>query len=321
MLSELPINNPQQLRAYLHQNFYPAPQLLGGNHTTAAFKKVLKRHTTTDKHGKEEFTTPEGSKFTPAALKKFIHRSVHFVISPLPFKDSLVSHRIKHGLLCLARQLNDTAKQVKSATLYDQLTKARRVLETFLENAVDPTTSKKYFSAKQSVWPNSHGDLQRSIYSAKGIQTEVLKVLSQEFTSSVSAIKLLCTCPEDVFQLLIKITAIQLSVGKKGDEMRYAVNSTKSLAAFTLTYCTKANLLQNLENILSGLRNKKGKKFILSTFASTHVEVVKFNAMLNYIVTDIKTFPNEKRAAVFLKKLGDPNSEGFYEEFHFQEVT
>ena len=319
LLQELPTNNTKQMRIFLSQHFYPTPQLLGGNHSTAAFKKILQKHQKV-KSGETYFKTPTNSKLTPESLKKFVQRSVHFVISPLPYDECLKTTRVKHGLLCLARQLNDNAKQVKSATLCDQLKKARGVLESFLRNEKDPSAKKIYFKEKESVWPNSHADLQKNIYSAKGIQKEVAKVLSQEFFSSVSAIKLVCTCPDDVFELLLKITSFQ-TTGKKPEEIKNVVNSTKSIAVFTLNYCSKAALIQTLTNIYANLLETGGKKFNLSIFAALHTERVNFIKMLNVIVTDMNSNVNDNRMKKFLKEIGTPNEEGFYEELNFQNVS
>lgn len=241
-----------------------------------------------------------------------------FCISPLTYEQTLNSTRVKHGLLCLARQLNDNAKQVKSATLNDQLPKAREVLKTFLENYIDSSTNELYFPKGTSVWPQNHSDLEQSVYSAKGIQSEVKKVLATEFVSSVSAIKLLCTCPQDVFELLLKLTAFR-AVLKTGEEARNVINSTKSLGVFTLRYCTKAKLMQTLNAIYARLFEFNGLKLNLTKFASEHAELTKFNAMLNAIVSDAKLEP-KGRAKNFLELIGEPNSEGFYEESNFQQV-
>ena len=207
---------------------------------------------------------------------------------------------------------------MKGATLTDQLPKAREVLKTFLENYVDSSTNQLFFPKGTSVWPECHSDLEKSVYSAKGIQGEVKKVLATEFVSSVLSIKLLCTCPQDVFELLLKVTNFR-AVLKNGEEARNVINSTKSLGVFTLRYCTKATLLQTLTAIYARLQEFNGLKLNLTKFASDHSEHTKFNAMLNAIVSDAKLEP-KGLAKKFLVNIGQPNSEGFYEEVNFQQV-
>lgn len=319
-MEDLPSENPKRLRKYLELHFTEDPQLLGGNHSTLALKKIVEDHTMETDTGEVKFTRPPWSNLTPNLLEKFKYRQVQFVISPLPIDKALKSTRIKHGLLCLARQLNDNAKQVKNATLKDQLIKARAVLGSFLRNAVDPGTKKPVFSKKQSVWPERHGDLEKSVYSLSGIQSEVKKVLSVEYVSCVSAIKVLCTCPDDVFDYLLKITSITSSVNKE-NECRPVVNSTKSLGAFTLTYCKKSQLIDTLQRIYALLAEKGGKAVNLTKFAADHQRGVKFHAMLNAIVSDLT---NEKLegndAKRFANAIGPPGKEGFYEEYQFENV-
>lgn len=266
--------------------------------------------------GEDEFFQPDNSNISPTILDKFRYRNVHFVISPLPLEDALKSARIKHGLLCLARQLNDNAKAVKTATLNDQLIKARKVLTQFLRSATLPNSKEKVFGKKQQIWPQCHADLENPVYSQSGIQTEVKKALSAEFISCVSAIKLLATSPEDVFELLLKITSIYLPPNKDGDS-KPLVNSTKSLGFFTLNYYPKAKLIEKLNTILNLAKQKPLKNFNLTKFAKDHQQEVKFNTMLNAISTDILKHDDSR---LFAEKLGHPVPEGFYGEHQFEKV-
>ena len=77
---ELPKNNTNQMRIFLSQKFHLNPQLLGGNHSTAAFKKIIMKHQKV-KNSQTYFKTVKNSKLTPKLLKKFTQQSVQFVIS------------------------------------------------------------------------------------------------------------------------------------------------------------------------------------------------------------------------------------------------
>ena len=322
----MPTDDPDLMSTFVRKYFSPNPQLLGGNHTTLAFKRLVASHTRKTSEG-EIFSRPAWSKITPDVLEKFKYRYVHFVISPLPLSSSLSSVRIKHGLLCLSRQLNDNAKQVKTATLNDQLVKARKVLEDFLRNAIDPVTKKPVFGKDQNIWPQSHKDLENPIYSQSGIQSEVKSVLSVEYRSSVSAIKVLCTCPEDVYQLLLSITSV-CATNKDGDT-RPIVNSTKSLGLFTIQFCRKEKLISTLSSILSNLSDIKSKSenkssslrpVPITKFAQEHQQSVKYHQMLNAIVTDLTTGKLDSAKQNFKRAIGEPGSEGFYEEESFEKV-
>jgi hypothetical protein len=63
-----------------------------------------------------------------------------------------------------------------------------------------------FFQDQQEIWPHSHADLQKSCYSAPRIQKSVEEVLSAKFFSIASHIKVLCTCPNKVYKLLLEIT-------------------------------------------------------------------------------------------------------------------
>ena len=88
-----------------------------------------------------------------------------------------------------------------------------------------------------------------------------------------------------------------------------------------MNYCSKAALIQTLTNIYANLLETGGKKFNLSIFAALHTERVNFIKMLNVIVTDMNSNVNDNRMKKFLKEIGAPNEEGFYEELNFQNVS
>ena len=69
LLQELLTNNTKQMRIFLSQKFHPNPQLLRGNHSTAAFKKIIMKHRKV-KNGQTYFKTVKNSKLTPESLKK-----------------------------------------------------------------------------------------------------------------------------------------------------------------------------------------------------------------------------------------------------------
>ena len=69
LLQELPTNITKEMRIFLNQKFHPNPQLLGGNHSTATFKKIIMKHKKV-KNGQTYFKTVKNSKLTPESLKK-----------------------------------------------------------------------------------------------------------------------------------------------------------------------------------------------------------------------------------------------------------
>jgi hypothetical protein len=69
--------------------------------------------------------------------------------------------------------------EIRKAVLHDQLVKTRKQLESILcsfENSV----GKKIFAESEDIWPHSHADLQKTMYSLPGIQKSVEEVLSGE---------------------------------------------------------------------------------------------------------------------------------------------
>lgn len=224
--------------------------------------------------------------------------------------------KIKAALANLSNILNDTAKKVKQATLKDQLIKARTALYNFLHCAKSGGTL--VFKAHQDVWPNSHSDLERAVYSMKGIAQEVKGVLSAEYISSYSAIKLLCVCPNDVFDLLLAICTVETPISKDTPQVIPLVNSTKSIQYYTLNYCPKQKLLAGLQTVLEDLQSVGKKATKISHLAQQHLLYVNFNKMINTIVEDLSK--GDKKSTTFIRAIGPPNAEGFFTEDSFEKV-
>lgn len=318
VLTNFPTNNPESLKTFLDNNFSKAPQLLGGNHTNKAYLSLLEEVTDYDDDGNKIFSPkPSLTQMNEDLYERFQTRHVVYIVSPLPYKIVKSSSIIKQGLLILSRTLNDNAKMVKRSTLRDQLIKARVTVANFLIKYKD-NTQKRYFSSKSQIWPQSHADLEKSVYSARGILNEVKEILSVEYQSCHSSIKLLVTCPEDIYQLLLQITEIQ---GKdpKTNQTVPLVNSTKSLGAYTLSFCTKERLLTDLKLVYDQLSsNLQKKQTKLAELTRQHVEYVTMNKMLNAIVHDLTS--GEEKSVLFQQSIGNVCADGFYTEDNFTKV-
>jgi hypothetical protein len=105
--------------------------------------------------------------------------------------------------------------------------------EDALERSFENSVGKKIFVESEDIWPHSHADLQKTVYSLPGIQKSVKEVLSGEFRSASSHIKVLCTCPDEVYKLLLEITRVGAQTKDKWQSVPI-VNSTWNLVAFTL---------------------------------------------------------------------------------------
>jgi hypothetical protein len=173
------------------------------------------------------------------------------------------------------------------------------------------------FRSAADVWPQSHSDLLKPVYHSNKINPAVKEVLSVEFVTAFSAIKGLLTCPEEVYQLLLKITALK-TAAKNTNQFIPIVNSTKSLGCFTLNFCSKEKLLAELNSILVDISEKKGKNSNLTKIAKSHNATVSFLKLLDAIVKDLTT--GDHKNDIFKQKIGFPNREGFYKEDNFIEV-
>lgn len=329
MLEGLPTDNPNTLEKYINAKFSQLPELLGGNHSTAACIEVKDAHTVEDADGATTFCCPAGSKITPHTLPKFLHRYTHYILSPLPLEETKKSPYLRSALLTYARSLNDQAKFVKAANLTDNLQKARQGLEGFLRTATD-SKGNLYFKAKENCWPHSHADLQRAVYSKQGIQTAVANMIAEEFSSQKSAFKIAVNCPEEIFNLMLEISQIQQNTVKtnkvskkpggktKGKEPAAAISSARYFREFTLNFCTLANLKLALEQVRSALLTHRGKAGVFGKFAQSFQMQTSYNRMLNAIVEDLSN--KENPCTTFVAKIGQPNKEGFYEEESFTKV-
>jgi hypothetical protein len=221
------------------------------------------------------------------------------------------------GLAVLAKQFNDNSKSVKKAYFYDQLVKARAALEVVLRNSSNPHTGVKDFRSDEDVWPESHSDLEKGVYSKSGIASAVRNAISVEFASAHSHIKVLVTCPDDVFELLMKITTVK-TFNKKLRSNVPIVNSAKNLQPFTLLYCKKADLLAKLQKVLENVQAVGGKKISLNKLAEQHKADVNLTKMLNIIASDFNS--GNTRNVTFQNGIGHLNEEGFYTEESFKQV-
>ncbi|MES2615088.1 MAG: hypothetical protein V4591_06720, partial [Bdellovibrionota bacterium] len=160
----------------------------------------------------------------------------------------------------------------------------------------------------------------KNVYSSRGIQADVRKVLSKEFVSSSSAIKLMCTCPTEVYDLLLAIVSVKpLATGTKTTkQQKYFINSPKSLQHFTMSFCPKEKLIAELRDILQDLRTSKTKLTKLSELTRQHVQFVNEVKMYNAIADDLTN--GEYRNPEFAEQIGSPHKEGLYLEEHFIRV-
>jgi hypothetical protein len=117
------------------------------------------------------------------------------------------------------------------------------------------------------------------MYSLLKIQKSVKEVLLGEFHSTSSHIKVLCTCPNKVYKLLLKITKVGAQTKDKLQVVPI-VNSTWNLVAFTLRFCTKKNLLKGLEEVLAEVKSCWKKHSMLAAFAQAQQEATHFNWIL-----------------------------------------
>jgi hypothetical protein len=318
LLEEIPADNTSSLRSFLNKNFPQDPQLLGGNHTTEACKMIVRKHTRENENGEKEYHKyVESTTITEDLLPKFSHRQCHYLICPLPLEQAKKYPRIRMGLLVLAKQFNDHAKTVKRAYFYDQLVKARGALEVVLRNSTNPGTHTKEFKPDQSVWPESHADLERGVYSRPGVAAAVKNAISVEFATAHSHIKVLVTCPQEVFDLLMKITTVK-TFNKELRANVPIVNSAKNLQPFTLQFCKKEDLLLKLQRVLENVQAVGQKKISLNKLADQHKSDVNLTKMLNNIATDLKT--GATRNVKFENNIGPLSEEGFYTEDNFKQV-
>jgi hypothetical protein len=315
-LEEFPTDNSVALRRFLDDNFSQDPELLGGNHTTTACVRVVRKHTRENEDGEMEFKENPGTFMTEEFFPKFSHRLCHYLICPLPLEAAKNNPRIRMGLLVLAKGFNDVSKSVKKAYFYDQLVKARAALEVVLRNSTN-LAGEKIFKQKQSVWPNSHADLENSVYSKPGTSAAVRNAISVEFVSAFSHIKVMVTCPQDVFDLLLKITTVK-TFNKESRSNIPVVNSSKNLQPFSLAYCTKADLLSKLGRVLENVQAVGAKKVSLTKLAEQHKADVQLTKMLNSIANDLKA--GATRNVKFQNSIGNLNDEGFFTEENFKQV-
>ena len=253
---------------------------------------------------------------TPTTLKKFLHRYTSYILSPLPLEETKKSPYLCSALLTYAKSLNDQAKLMKGACLSDNLLKARQGLAGFLKTAKD-RDGRRYFTSKGQIWPLSHADLQKTVYSLAGIQQAVSSKIAVEFVSQKSPFKIAVNCPEDIFKIMLEISQIQQPRGnssktpmKKG-KPEAAVASARNLREFTLNYCTHNELKVALEEVWGALlSNRKGVSF--GQLTEKMRRKTSFIRMLNCIHQDLTN--KEHPCEAFAKKIGPPNSEGFYSE-------
>jgi hypothetical protein len=194
--------------------------------------------------------------------------------------------------------------------------KARAALEVVLRSCTDQN-GKRIFKDDESVWPQSHADIENQVYSRAGVAQAVKSAISVEFQSAHSHIKVLVTCPDDIFDLLIKITTVK-SFNKELRSNVPIVNSTKNLQPFNLNFCKKAELILKLQKILENVQSTVGKKQSLTKLAEQHKDDVNLTKMLNAIASDLKF--GSARCVKFDNLIGPQNDEGFYTEEHFKKV-
>jgi hypothetical protein len=312
-----PDNNTNNLKRYLGSNFSELPQLLGGNHGTAALKKIFSTHFPRDPiSGEENFVAPPGSNVRQEHLARFNYRTVNYVISPVTLQKTKSSSRLRAALLQFSRMLNDHSKNVKRSTLHGQLLKAREALHAFLTSAREPKKNSLIFKEGEDIWPSSHADYEKSVYSKRGIQDAVRAVISQEFQSSVSHLKQIALCPEDVFQLLLSITSRQCT--QKEGQFTPIVNSTKYLVHFTLSFCPKDDLVRHLREIEEDISSRRNKSSQILPISNKQKQMVTLNRMLLAIYSDLTTGDN--RHQIFSSSIGGLSVEGIILEGNFQKV-
>lgn len=307
LLLKFPEADPPALKTFLKKHFSLKPQLVGGNHTTAAVKRIIQDHY----DGSGEFRQPLRSNLDKTLIGRFLFRRVLFLVSPVPFEDALETPRIVQGLLAYSRVLNDHAKSVKKSTLNSQLLKIRQALANFL---LPQSDLKAKLKAGGTIWPNSHAEFSSKVYSKRGIVPNCTQVVSAEFQSSVSHLKQICLCPEETFTLFLEITQHEM-IQKKQVLMTPVVNSTKNLVNFTLAYCELEELNRQLLVISALVR--KGKP-VLAPIVDKHKEYVRINKVLDWVATDLTEGPekNEK----FSKLIGKRPEQGLFLEPAFKAV-
>lgn len=315
----IPTDNTQNLVNFL--NDFETPQIIGGNHSTDGCNRLVKAHLVFV-DGQEVFQRPPGSKLTLETLEYFRSRFAYIVLSPLPLDFARRSARMKSALLTFSRELNDQAKNTKTALLSDNLIKTRKCLEDFLRTSVDSKTKQPYFASDEEVWPQCHSDLQKKIYSISGIQTVVGNALSKEFASQRSNFKVAVTCPDAIFQLMLELASIPVpppksdTKGKAVHQKETIINSCKNLRNYTLVYCTREDLKKDLQVAIETLKRGK-KEGCLSKLDAEHSQRVTFTYMLNVIATDLEA----EKAQDFLQRIGPKHPDGFYTEASFEQVS
>ncbi len=290
---------------------------MGGNHSTAACREIVALHFRKNTDGDIVFHKNGDSRITDEEdAMKFKYRFGHVVISPLPYELTKKCPRLRTGLLKLATELNDKAKLVKTATLYDQLKKARQAVRSFLRSVKDPQEN-LIFPPGACVWPQTHGDLEKPVYSSAGISKEVKNVLSNEYQSSFSAIKQLVTTPKEVYHLLLELVVVVKPVKAKTEETKFVIGSVKNILCYTLTFTTKSILMDRLRTLLQDVDHNP--RAVVSKHTKKHTEEVSLLRCLNAICTDFAS--TDKKCIPFLTGIGQMNDDGFYEEANFAKVN
>ena len=323
MLADLPTNNVVTFARIMNEHYEKEPELLGGNHTTVACRKVVALNFFRDANNKLVFRRVDSSNLTLKTSQMFLDRNCRVIISPLPLEDTLNCPRLRTALLCTARMQNDKSKAVKNAILADNLVKARTAVKTFLL----PQKNKAgalYFPEGSSVWLNSHKDFQKPVYSAARINDSVKAVLSGTHRGQKAHIKLTVTCPDDVFALFQKIVRVptresKTLTEKKNEQKAFFISSARHLREFTLNYCPKEKLLAHLNALLRDISVTSPKANTVNNHVKDHKAYVNLNRMLNTIVEDL-TVGDEKNAD-FSRGIGKMSEEGLYLEENFIAVS
>jgi hypothetical protein len=199
---------------------------------------------------------------------------------------------------------------VKKVVLHNQLVKTRKQLESILcsfENSV----GEKIFAESEDIQPHSHANLQKTVYSLLGIQKSVKEVLLGEFLSASSHMKVLWTCPDEVYKLLL-VTRVGAQTKDKLQSVSI-VNSTWNLVAFTLQFFMKENLLKGLKEVLAEVKSCRKKYSKLAAFTQAQQEATNFNPILWALYQDMAKNP-DLYCPIFQTNLGPLPKEGFYTE-------
>jgi hypothetical protein len=113
-----------------------------------------------EESGEKFFKAPKNSNISKDLIWKFQSFQEKVLILLLLLDQALKSACFCQGLLSSTRTLNDHAKEVKKAVLYDQLVKTRKQLDSILhsfENAI----TEKIFAEGEDIWLHSHANLQK----------------------------------------------------------------------------------------------------------------------------------------------------------------